>query len=100
MFYTDESVIVKINVDNSTSTRNIQSIACTLRYKITIKKSLSESLQEYVFDLKLLQFEGIERNKKRDSIEFTFDLATIFSDFSDAKSNAQLRSQVISKMGD
>lgn len=87
MFFPDDKVIVKIQVDNSRNTRDILSIGCALRYTIRIKKSAHDSFQDLNFDLNLLQFDGVPRNRKKDTLEFVFDLKEIFTDFSEAKSS-------------
>jgi hypothetical protein len=53
MFYPDEKIVVKVQIDNSISSKDILNIACTLKYSVMIKKNATEYLDSYDMDLKL-----------------------------------------------
>ena len=40
MFFPDEQVVVKFQVDNSLNRKDIKFIQCTLKYEIKIKKGI------------------------------------------------------------
>ena len=51
MYYNDEVVEVKFEIDNSSNTRAIKMIECSLFFEIKIKKNSTEILDSYSVDL-------------------------------------------------
>ncbi|CDW85973.1 UNKNOWN [Stylonychia lemnae] len=80
LFYPNEQVIVNYYVDNTRNQRDIKNVSCTLTHNIQIMKG-QKVMNELSFDLKLIQFSGIQRFTKQERKEFLFDLSKVFSHF-------------------
>eukprot|EP00347_Sterkiella_histriomuscorum_P006308 403353261 len=80
LFYPDEVVKVSFEVDNSRSARDIKIVTCTLTHNLQIMKG-QHVVQELNFDLKLIQFKGINKGCVQNTKEFLFNLEQIFQEY-------------------
>lgn len=83
IFYPNEKIVLKIQIDNSGSQSNIKKIHCSLKQTIAIKKHLrekwtgekkGESLHSWDFEMKRLTLEAVGKNQVQEFEEFKFDL--------------------------
>lgn len=63
MFYPDEKVIIKIQIDNSTSSCDIKQIDCNLTHTLKVKNA-NDCLHKESINLKFIHFEGVKKKAK------------------------------------
>ncbi len=101
LFFPDEKVVLRVEIDNSMSQRNIKSIHCMLVQKVQVKKSYNENVHSISFNLKLVKLESIERQAVGDPQEMVFDLKEIIADMESIKWDPEdnfSQSRVIDKL--
>lgn len=92
LFYEDETVDIKFNIETSEKVSNVVTIQCILVQQISVLKDAVKNKKKYELEVSMLSKEpNLPKGVRTDEINFEFDLKRVFKDV------GYLLSQKISK---